>query len=198
MKTNTKRLLSLLLCAIMAFGAAITASAEGSPDVEPTWQHAVESVTPVGDEPFVKLKLSPSGYKIVECRIPMQYDVVFKNGTSTSVKLSGEPTHFIPLYSYEYYFDVETPGGTISMYAGVRFYSDVKEAYFSFGQLVFVQGSLGDDGVPVDGSSWAAIPIEEEKCESELDEGNFVVRILYFFYSVYLKIQRWFVLHFGK
>ncbi len=198
MKKTNKKLISLLLCLIMAFSAAMPVLAVGQFKAEPTWQNTVESVTPVGDEPNVKLKLSAEGYKIEECTIPMRYDIVFKDGTSTSVQLSGEPSHFIPLYAYEYYFDVETPDGVIGMYAGVKFYSDVKEAYFSVGELVFEQGSLGKDGVPVLGSSWYEVPIEEEKCDAQIDESNIIVRILYFFYSVYLKVQKWFVLHFGK
>lgn len=198
MKRTNRKLLTLLLCVIMAFGAVLPVFADELPEVEPTRQSAIESVTPVGDEPNVKLKLSAEGYKIEECTIPMRYDIVFKDGTSTSVQLSGEPSHFIPLYAYEYYFDVETPDGVISMYAGVKFYSDVKEAYFSVGELVFEQGSLGKDGVPVLGSSWYEVPIEEEKCDAQIDESNIIVRIMYFFYSVYLKVQKWFVLHFGK
>ena len=194
---KTKTLLSLLLCALLAFGAVLPAFAAARSQVEPTWQDTIASVTPVGDGPHVKLALTAGGYKITECRIPQRYDVIFKDGTKTSVPIPDEPSHFIPLYVYENYFDVETPDGTITLYAAVKFYSDVKETYFSVGQYI-LDGSVGDDGVPVAGSSSYEFPIFEEKCESEIDEGNFITKILYFFYSLYLKIQKWFVLHFGK
>ena len=41
-------------------------------------------------------------------------------------------------------------------------------------------------------------PILEEKCESDIDEGNFIVRILYRLYTLWLKIENWFVRHFHK
>ena len=198
MKTRTEKILSVLLCAVMAFGAVLPVFASAQTGVLPTWQNTVETVTPVGDGPYVKIKLTPEGYKIDECRLPQQYDVVFKDGATTSVRISDEPSHFAPMAVYENFFDVETPEGTITLYARVTLSSgDAKETAFSVGQYI-LQGSLGDDGVPVAGSSVYEFPIFEETCESEIDEGNLIVRILYFFYSGFLKIQKWFVLHFGK
>ena len=197
MKKINKKLLSLLLCAVVAFGTMIPAFAEEQPKVEPTWLNVIESVTPDGDEPFVKLELTPEGYKIKECRLPQKYTVTFKDGTSKTVSISGEPDHFIPLYVYENYFDVETPDGVITLYAAVNFYADIKEARFSVGQYV-LDGTLGEDGQPVAGSGVYEFPIMEEKCESEIDEGNFIVRILYRLYTLWLKIENWFVRHFHK
>ena len=197
MKTKTKKLLSLFLCAILTFGMVLPAFADERPAVEPTWQNTIETVTPVGDEPFVKLQLTPEGYQITECRLPQQYTVAFKDGTSKTVSISGEPDHFIPLYVYENYFDVETPDGVITLYAAVNFYADSKEARFSVGQYV-LDGALGEDGRPVAGSGVYEFPILEEKCESEIDEGNFIVRILYRLYTLWQKIENWFVLHFHK
>ena len=198
MKTKTKKLLSILLCVIMAFGAAIPAFAAAQPKVEPTWQNTIESVTPVGDGPYAKIKLTAEGYKIEECRLPQQYDVIFKDGTSTSVQIASEPSHFAPLVVYENFFDVETPEGTITLYAGVNVTQhDAKEAYFSVGQYV-LDGSLGDDGEPVAGSMVYEFPILTETFEAEVDEGNLFTRILHFFYSLYQKIESWIVYHFGK
>ena len=197
MKTKTKKLLSLFLCAILTFGMVLPAFADERPAVEPTWQNTIETVTPVGDEPFVKLELTPEGYKIAECSLPQQYTVAFKDGTSKTVSISGEPDHFIPLYVYENYFDVETPDGVITLYAAVNFYADIKEARFSVGPYV-LDGTLGEDGQPVAGSGVYEFPIMEEKCESEIDEGNFIVRILYRLYTLWLKIKNWFVRHFHK
>ena len=163
MKTKTKKLLSLFLCAILTFGMVLPAFADERPAVEPTWQNTIETVTPVGDEPFVKLQLTPEGYQITECRLPQQYTVAFKDGTSKTVSISGEPDHFIPLYVYENYFDVETPDGVITLYAAVNFYADSKEARFSVGQYV-LDGALGEDGRPVAGSGVYEFPILEEKC----------------------------------
>ena len=61
MKRTNRKLLTLLLCVIMAFGAVLPVFADELPEVEPTRQSAIESVTPVGDEPNVKLKLSAEG-----------------------------------------------------------------------------------------------------------------------------------------
>ena len=181
----------------MAFGAILPAFAAAQPEVEPTWQNTIESVTPVGDWPTVKLELTPEGYKIAECRLPQQYTVAFKDGTSKTVSISGEPDHFIPLYMYENYFDVETPDGVITLYAAVNFYADIKEARFSVGQYV-LDGTLGEDGRPSAGSGVYEFPILEEPCESEIDEGNFIVRILYRLYTLWQKIENWFMQRFGK
>ena len=197
MKKTNKKLISLLLCLIMAFGAAMPVLAAGQSKVEPTWQNSIESVTPVGDEPYLKVKLSAGGYKIAECKLPQTYTVAFKDGTSKTVSISGEADHFIPLYVYENYFDVETPDGVITLYAAVNFYADIKEARFSVGQYV-LDGALGEDGQPVAGSGVYEFPIMEEKCESEIDEGNFIVRILYRLYTLWLKIENWFTVHFHK
>ena len=197
MKNQTRMLLSVLLCAVMAIGAVLPAFADELPPVEPTWQNTIESVTPVGSEPYVKLKLTPEGYMITECQLPRQYNVVFKDGTSTSVQIASEPSHFAPLHMYENYVDVETPDGTVTLYARVTLSpAGGKEAKFSVGQFI-LQGTLGDDGVPVAGSSTHAFPIYEEACRTETDEGTVLVRILYFFYSIYLKIQSFFVYHLG-
>ena len=198
MKTISKKLLSILLCATMGFGAAIPAFAAAQPKVEPTWQNTIDSVTPVGDAPYVKIKLTAEGYKIEECKLPQQYDVVFKDGTTASAQITAEPSHFAPLEIYENYFDVETPEGTVTLYAGVTISkTNAKEAYFSVGQYV-LDGSLGEDGVPVAGSSVYEFPILTETFEADVDEGNLFTRILHFFYSVYQKIERWVVYHFGK
>lgn len=194
---KTQKLLSLLLCGVLLIFAFTPAFAAGQPKPDPTWQNTIESVTPVGDKPFVKLKLSPEGYRITECRLPKQYDVVFKDGTSTSVKIPDEPSHFAPLQIYETCFDVETPDGTVTLYAAVTFSSETKEAYFSVGQYM-LDGTLGEDGLPAAGSSVYEFRITGETCESEIDEGSFIVRILHFFYKIYLKVQSWFVRHFGK
>ena len=198
MKTKTKRLLSILLCATMGFGAAFPAFAAVQPEVEPTWQNTIESVTPVGDAPYVKISLSAEGYKIEECRLPQQYDVVFKDGTSVRATISAEPSHFAPLQIYENYFDVETPEGTVTLYAGVTIsQTDASKAYFSVGQYV-LQGSVGDDGVPAAGSRVYEFPIFTEEFDSDIDEGNLMTRVLHFFYSIYQKIENWIVYHFGK
>ncbi len=198
MKTTQGKLLSLLLCAVMAFGAAIPAFAAGQAEVVPTWQNTIASVTPVGDGPQVKIKLTAEGYKITECRLPQRYDVVFKNGSSAVGQISTEPSHFAPLQVYENFFDVETPDGTITLYAKVMFPGvGAKELNFSVGQYI-LDGSLGDDGLPVAGSRVYEFPIIEEPCEPEIDEGSFITRILYFFYSAYLKIENWIAYHFGK
>ena len=198
MKTNTNKLLAVVLCAIMAFGAAIPAFAAAQPEVEPTWQNTVKSVTPVADEPYVKIKLSAEGYKIEECRLPQQYDVVLKDGTTVGAQITAEPSHFAPLEIYENFFEVETPDGTVTLYAGVTIsQTDAKTAYFSVGQYT-LQGSVGKDGVPVAGSRVYEFPIFMEEFDAEVDEGSFFTRILHFFYSIYQKAERWVVYHIGK
>ena len=198
MSIKTKKLLSLLLCAVLAFGAVLPAFAAGSAEVLPTWQNTVETVKPVGDAPFVKIKLTYEGYEITECRLPQQYEIVFKDGTKQNARISAEPSHFAPKAVYENYFDVKTPEGTITLYARVMFAGDDEtEMHFSVGQNI-LDGSLREDGTPAPGSTVYEFPIIEEKCETEVDKSNFFVRIVYFFYSIYLKVERWFVYHFGK
>ena len=194
---NTK-LLSVLLCVLLLFNAALPALAADRQEVEPTWQDTIESVTPVGDEPYVKLKLTPEGYKITECRLPQRYDIVFKDGTSASVQIGEDPSHFVPLILYENYVDVETPEGTIMLYARVSVsQTDPKAAYFSVGQYI-LQGTVGEDGLPAAGSEVYMFAISGESFEAEVDEGNIITRILHLCYSAWQKIESWFVYHFGK
>lgn len=195
MRSGFRRLFSVLLCFVLLTGAVSPAFAADLPEVEPTWQNTIKSVTPVGDGPDVKIKLTYEGYKITECRLPSQYDIVFKDGAKTSARISEEPSHFAPGNIYENFFDVETPDGTVTLFSRVIFAgSDVTEMYFSVGQYI-LQGALGDDGVPVAGSSVYEFPIFEEACEPEVDDANFFVRIVHFFYSLYLKAERWVVTH---
>ena len=78
MKTRSKKLLSLLLCTILAFGAAVPVCAADAPAAGPIWQDVViESVEPLGDEPFLTLDLMPNGYIITDYSIPMEYVVTF-------------------------------------------------------------------------------------------------------------------------
>ena len=198
MKIRTVKLLSLLLCVILAFGAVLPAFAAGKTEVKPTWQNTVETVKPAGDAPFVKIKLTYEGYKIEECRLPQQYEIVFKDGTKQNARIGSEPSHFAPMAVYENYFDVKTPDGTITLYARVAFSGeDETDMVFSVGQYI-LDGSLREDGTPAPGSMVYEFPIIEEKCETEVDKSNFFVRTVYFFYSLYLRAERWFVYHFGK
>lgn len=188
MKTTNKKLFSLLLCAVMLLGAVIPVFAANAPAPGAVWEASIVSVTPVGDQPSVKIGLTPEGYQIRECRLPRQYDVLFKDGTSVSVQIPAEPSHFAPLVVYENFFDVETPQGPITLYARVMLPAgSPKEPLFSVGQY-YLAGTLGEDGTPVAGSSVYELPIFEEPCAAEIDEGGFFVRVLHFFYSLFQKI----------
>lgn len=198
MKTKLQKLISLLLCAVLLSGAALPVFAAGQNEIEPTWQNTIASVTPVGDGPEVKSMLWYDGYKITQCKLPPQYEIVFKDGTKTTARIPDTPSHFAPGMVYENFFDVETPEGTLTLYAAVMFAGvDTTETVFSVGQYI-LDGSLGDDGLPVAGSRVCEFPIFEESCEPEVDKGNLFVRFVHFFYSLYLKAERWFVSHFGR
>lgn len=198
MKTKLRKLLSLLLCAVLLTGAAFPAFAVGQSEVRPTWQTTIASVTPVGDGPAVKIKLSYDGYRITACSLPPQYEITFKDGTKTTARIPDTPSHFAPGAIYENFFDVETPEGRITLYAAVAFTGpDTAETVFSVGQYI-LDGTLGDDGLPAAGSRVYEFTIAEEPCEPEIEKANLFVRFVYFFYSIYAKAERWVVSHFGK
>ena len=198
MKHRTIKCLAVLLCAVMALGMLLPVFAADRDAPGPTWQDTIESVTPVGDEPFVKIKLTAEGYQITECRLPQQYDVLFTDGTAQSLYITGEPSHFAPLQVYENFMDVETPGGTVTLYAKVMFRGlDTTETVFSVGQYV-LQGSLREDGTPAAGSVVYEYPILEEPCRTEVTKGSIFTRALHFFYGLYRKAESWFLRLFHK
>lgn len=190
MKTTTKKLLSVLLCIIMAFGAAIPVFAEEQPKAEPTWQDTIESVTPVGDEPYVTLELTPTGYIFTDYAIPREYDVAFNDGTTERFRIPRKQK--IDLFSDGYYigelFDVEAGGETVTLYVCISFDEKTKQSEFEIGQLVTV--TVEHEGITYYYTHTYGISVES--CRTEIDDSSFLARILYSVYSMFNRILRFF------
>lgn len=198
MKTNVKKLLAIFLCAVMAFGAVLPAFAADAPEIKPTWQDTVESVTPVGKEPYAGLKLTPKQYVFTDWDVPTEYDITMKDGSVRRVTVDVNDPYsrdYVEGMFAGYRFSVDAGDGTLTFYAAVRFDRDTKQCAFEIGQWV-PEPMLETEG-PY-GIVCTAAPISSEPCEFEIDEGSFIVRILYRLYTVWQKVENWFVLHFGK
>ena len=190
MKTTTKKLLSMLLCAIMAFGAVIPAFAAEQPEAEPTWQNTIESVTPVGDEPYVTLELTPKGYIFTDYSIPREYDVAFKDGTSERVRIPRKEVMDL-FYDGSYighFFDVDAGGETITLYACIVFNEETKQSVFEIGQVLIAPVEY--EGEIYDGYYYFLI--SNESCRTEIDDSSIIARILYPIFSVFDRILRFF------
>ena len=184
-----RKIISLLLCGVLLLCAVIPAFAWEWPEIEPDWDNYVESVTPVGDEPYMKIKLTPKGYVFEDHYLPPRYDVVFKDGSSQSYTISDRSTEYVEGYYYASYFDVDTADGPITLYAAVQLRPGTKQGLFVIGQHIEVD-LTDDDGKPFKGYVNYAITAEE--CRTEIDEGSFIVRVLYSVYSLFQKIRNMF------
>ena len=186
-----KKTMAVSLAVILLFlGAAIPVCAEGSPSSEPTWQNYIASVTPVGDEPYLKLELTPTGYIFTDYYIPMQYDITFKDGTTQRVQIQRKV--YYDLYYDGYYighiFDVDAGDETLTLFACIDFDRENGTGLFETGQIVTVpeeyEGELYD--------YYYFHEISVEPCRTEMDDSSFLARILYPVYSVFEKIIAFF------
>lgn len=86
------------------------------------------------------------------------------------------------------YFDVDTADGPITLYAAVRLRPGTKQVMFVIGQ--HIAADLTDDGKPFRG--YVNYAISAEECRTGIDEGSFIVRVLYSVYSLFQKIRNMF------
>ena len=190
MKTKTKALLAVLLCAVLTTAGLIPAFAWEWPAVEPTWQEYIESVTPVGDEPYAKMKLTPTQYKFAEWAVPMAYDVAMKDGTTQRVEVFVGNRHYAEGAFAGYLFDVDVGEETLTLYAEIIFYRDDVQCAFEIGQYVTAQ-AVDDDGIPF--NVYYGVPITHESCKTEIEQSSPIVTVLYRFYRIFEKLRRFFL-----
>ena len=187
-----KKSISLIVAVIILFACAATpASADNQPSPEPTWQNYIDSVTPVGDEPYLKLELTPTGYIFTNYYIPMKYDVTFKDGTFERVQVPRKVYYdiFYDGYYIGHYFDVDASDETLTLFVCIDFDPDSGTAEFETGQVVTVpteyEGEIYD--------YYYFYEISTEPCRVEIDDSSFIARLLSPVYSVFEKI----ILFFG-
>ena len=186
-----KKLMSFLLAAVLLLGCmVIPVFADDRQSPEPTWQNFIESVTPVGDEPYLKLELTPAGYIFTDYYIPTKYDITFKDGTSERVQILRKV--YYDLYFDGYYighcFDVDAGGETLTLYVCIYFDNESRIALFETGQMLTVpeeyEGEMYD--------SYYFYKISAVPCKTEIDDSSFIARILYPVYSFFEKIYYFF------
>ena len=190
MKTTTKKLPAVLLCVILTFGAAILAFAAEQPEVESTWQNTIESVTPVGDEPYVTLELTPTGYIFTDYAIPREYDVAFQDGTTERVRIPRKQKIDL-FYDGNHvgdFFDVESGDETITLYACIIFNAETKQSRFELGQALIVPEEYEGDEYEV----YYYFLISGESCRTEIDDSSMIARVLYPIFSMFNRILRFF------
>ncbi|MBR4726819.1 MAG: hypothetical protein IK080_02910 [Clostridia bacterium] len=182
---KAKQLLCALLALILCAGICLPASADEFVEPEPTWQNYIESVTPVGDAPYMKLELTPKGYQFTDVAIPRQYDVVFKDGTTKTYHVSSQPYFFNDGYWFGSKFDVDCGDDTITLYADLCFYDSDGISIYEIGQYILTP--YEEDGETYEISSF--LTITEQVVEPEIDNGSLWVQIQYFFYRLYWRIR---------
>ncbi len=187
-----KKTLSLILAVILLFACTtVPVSADDLTAPDPTWQNYIESVTPVGDEPYVKLELTPAGYIFTDYYIPMEYDIAFKDGTTERVRVPRKV--YYDLYFDGYYighcFDVEAGDETLTLFACIDFYEQTGPAEFELGQIINVPEEY--EGETYYYSYYYDISVEP--CRTEIDDSSFIARMLYPVYSFFEKIIEFFM-----
>ena len=137
-EAKMKKTISLLLSVLFIFyGAAIPVFADDQPAPDPTWQNYIESVTPVGGEPYLKLELTPTGYIFTDYYIPMKYDITFKDGTVQTAQVQRKV--YYDLYYDGYYighcFDVDAGDETLTLFVCIDFDNETGTGLFETGQI---------------------------------------------------------------
>ena len=186
-----KKTISVLLAIIMLFaGAVIPVSADDQPSPEPTWQDYIESVTPVSDEPYLKLELTPTGYIFTDCYIPMKYDITFKDGRTERVQIPRKVYYdlFFDGYYIGHLFDVDAGDETLTLYACIYFDRDNGTCFFELGQMITVPEEY--EGETYD--YYYFYKISAEQCRAEIDDSSFIARILYPVYAFFENIVLFF------
>ena len=194
---KTKKLLSLLLCGVLLLCSVFPVFARTEivwEEAVPTWQNYIETITPVGETPYMKLKMTPKGYVFTDCYIPLQYDVAFKDGTTETFRISSQPDVYYDAdvgygdVSYYNYFTVGTDDEELYMVVGLDYDESKKQGLFFIEQIVEVDITV--NGTPATG--WTSGPILTEICETETDDGNYLTRLLYAFYSLFWETRIFF------
>ena len=188
---EVKKTISVFLAVIMLFSvAAVPVFADDQQSPGPTWQNYIKSVTPVGDEPYVKLELTPTGYIFTDYCVPMQYDITFRNGTVKRVQVPRKVYYDIYYDGYYigHFFDVDAGNETLTLYACIDFYQESKTGYFEIGQVLTVPEEY--EGEIYDYSYYYNISLEP--CRTEIDDSSVIARVLYPFYAVFEKIYYFF------
>ena len=185
-----KKRISLLLSVILVFGAALPALAAEETEAGPTWQETITSVTPVGDDPWLMLELTPAGYIFTNYSIPMEYEVAFKDGTTQSVRIPRKQK--IDLFQDGQYigelFVVDTDSGVVTLYARIVFDEKTTQSVYEIGQFVFVP-------VEYEGETYFVpkyFPISDQPCRTEIDDSSFLARMLYPVFAFFQRILSFF------
>ena len=187
MKRAVKALTASLLCFVLLSGALIPAGAWEWPEVTAVWQDYIETVTPVGDAPYVKMQLTYTGYVFTDWSVPAAYDIVMKDGSTQRCTIADKPDLFADGYVIGYFFDADAGDRTITLCAMIEPASrNAETCVFEVGEYITTPAQ-GDDG-PLEVYSFA--PITTEPCDTEVDGGNVPTRIVFWFYNAWQTIRR--------
>ena len=192
MKKTIQPALSLLLCMVIILSALFPASAADEQQNEPEsdWQTDIVSMTHEGEEPFMKLRLTPKGYVFTDCYIPRHYEITFNDGDVVSVTISSQPDAYYDadvVYGdpvFINWFTCSHGEETIKLGAYVYYNERIKQGIFEIVQIVD-----GPDDAPDRVGYYTII---QEPCEVEIEEGNVLTRILYRFYALSWEIRIFF------
>ena len=181
-KTHTVRLTAVLLAFLLFANLAIPVCASDRVPTEPT----IESVTPRG-EPWLALELTPTGYIFTDYYIPREYDVTFKDGTTTTARLPRENDldPFFDGYYLGSVFDVDEDN---ELYVFIEFDQKTKQSTFEIGQVILEPREY--EGRTVDFRVAHLISIEP--CRTEIDDSSWIARLLYPIYSASQRIITFF------
>ena len=185
MRSNVKRILAVVLAAVLLIGAHTVAFANEfsrfeplAEDLDGTWPDVIEDVEYVGEKPSVKLELKMNGYVFKGASYPDEFVFTLVDGSTVSVKAQNRQDFTFKTYETGYTFDATVGGKKFTFCACI----DTVSGYFELSEVI-----------ERDGVQMLAI-VKQFDCDFDIDNGSILTRIIYRLYSIIAKIRLYFAL----
>ena len=146
MKQKKHQWFPALLAAVLAIAALfpLRAFADDLPCLPcEAWEGDFAAIAPIGDAPWAKVRLTPTGAEITERYFPAQYEVVFKDGSSETVSAENCEETTVGGYApmIRITFDAEINGETFTFFAEIMYHESEQNCSFRAGH----EGTAADE-----------------------------------------------------
>ena len=183
MKTTSKKHLSVLLIAILAVAALfpLRSFAANLPCEE--WEGNFEAIHPIGDAPWAKVHLTPTGAEFTDWYLPTEFEVVCKDGSRRIISAGTWEETFIYGYNPRICCDfaAEIDGETVSFFVALTFFESGQSCRFDVGHTGMATAM---DGRTINFEH----SVHVGECDTEIDKGdvfNYIAhKINYFFWNI--------------
>ena len=191
MSDKYKKTLAALLVAVLTVTALfpLRASAASLPCQE--WEGDFETIDPVGDAPWAKVRLTPSGAEFTEWYLPERYEVVFKDGSRRIVSAENCEERAVegvegrePMVGFS--FDAEINGETFTFFAEMWYYERAQQCTFEVGHegtAVYEDGQM---------KSFRHC-VSRDVCDTAVDKGNVFNYLAHKMYYLFWEIIYFFM-----